>query len=128
MAAYGVWDGVPDNASTPLLQKILRQEWGFDGFVISDCGALANFVEKQGIVQTMSKAAALGIRAGVSMNCGTTHRDWAAKALGQGLIKSKDPAILSSVILAMVFVGVVAALVPARCALAVDPMILLRDE
>lgn len=86
MAAYGVWDGVPDNASTPLLQKILRQEWGFDGFVISDCGALANLVEKQGIVQTMPEAAALGIRAGVSINCGTTYHDWAAKALEQGLI------------------------------------------
>ena len=90
MAAYGVWDGVPDNASTPLLQKILRQEWGFDGFVISDCGALANLVEKQGIVQTMSEAAALGIRAGVSMNCGTTYHDWAVKALERGLIKESQ--------------------------------------
>jgi len=90
MAAYGVWDGVPYNASTPLLQKILRQEWGFDGFVISDCGALANLVEKQGIVQTMSEAAALGIRSGVSMNCGTTYHDWAAKALEQGLIKESQ--------------------------------------
>jgi beta-glucosidase len=90
MAAYGIWDGVPDNSSTLLLQKILRQEWGFDGFVISDCGALANFVEKQGIVQTMSEAAALGIRAGVSMNCGTTYHDWAAKALEQGLIQESQ--------------------------------------
>ena len=90
MAAYGVWDGVPDNASTPLLQKILRQEWGFDGFVISDCGAIANLVEKQGIVQTMSEAVALGIRAGVSMNCGTTYHDWTAKALEQGLIKESQ--------------------------------------
>jgi beta-glucosidase len=90
MAAYGVWDGVPDNASAPLLQKILRQEWGFDGFVISDCGALANLVEKQGIVQTMSEAAALGIRAGVSMNCGTTYHDWAAKALEHGIIKESQ--------------------------------------
>jgi beta-glucosidase len=90
MAAYGVWDGVPDNASTVLLQKILRQEWGFDGFVISDCGALANLVEKQGITQTMSEAAALGIRAGVNMNCGTTYHDWTAKALEQGLIRESQ--------------------------------------
>jgi beta-glucosidase len=31
MAAYSTWDGTPDNASTELLQNILRQEWGFDG-------------------------------------------------------------------------------------------------
>jgi beta-glucosidase len=86
MAAYGVWDGVPDNASTTLLGKILRQEWGFDGFIISDCGALANLVEKQGIVKTLQEAAALGIRAGVNMNCGSTYRDWAVKALEQRLI------------------------------------------
>ncbi len=34
MAAYGLWDGVPDNASITLLQKILRQEWSFDGMVV----------------------------------------------------------------------------------------------
>jgi Glycosyl hydrolase family 3 C-terminal domain/Glycosyl hydrolase family 3 N terminal domain/Fibronectin type III-like domain len=90
MAAYGVWDGVPDNASTALLGKILRQEWGFDGFVISDCGALDNLVEKQGIVQTLPEAAALGIRAGVNMNCGTTYSQWTAKALEQGLVTEQQ--------------------------------------
>jgi beta-glucosidase len=86
MAAYGV----PDNASATLLKKILRQEWGFDGFVISDCSALENLVEKQGIVHTVPEAAALGIRAGVSMNCGTTYHNWAGKALEQGLITESE--------------------------------------
>ena len=86
MAAYGLWDGVPDNASATLLTKILRQEWGFEGFVVSDCGALENLVQKQGIVETMPEAAALGIGVGVNMNCGSTYKDWAAKALEKGLI------------------------------------------
>ena len=40
MAAYSTWDGTPDNGSTELLQNILRQEWGFDGVVVSDCGGI----------------------------------------------------------------------------------------
>lgn len=86
MAAYGLWDGVPDNASFTLLDTILRQEWGFDGMVVSDCGALQNLVEKQGIVRTIPEAAALGITAGVNMNCGPTYKGWAAEALEKGLI------------------------------------------
>jgi beta-glucosidase len=86
MPAYSSWQGVPDNASQFLLQKILRQEWGFDGIVVSDCGALANFYTKQGVAGSMAEAAALGIKAGVNLNCGRTYREWAAIALRQGLI------------------------------------------
>ena len=90
MAAYGLWDGVPDNASVALLDTILRQEWSFDGMVVSDCGALQNLVEKQGIARTMPDAAALGITAGVNMNCGPTYNRWAAKALDGGLITERQ--------------------------------------
>jgi beta-glucosidase len=90
MPAYSSWQGVPDNASTYLLQKILRQEWGFDGIVVSDCGAPENFYSKQGIARTLPEAAALGIKAGVNLNCGSTYREWARTALNQGLISEKQ--------------------------------------
>lgn len=86
MAAYSSWQGVPDNISNTLLAKILREEWGFDGFVVSDCGALENLVIKQGLAATGEQAAAMGIEAGVNMNCGTTYKDWAAKAVADGLV------------------------------------------
>lgn len=86
MAAYSSWQGVPDNISDTLLTKILREEWGFDGFIVSDCGALENLVVKQGIAATLEQAASMGIAAGVNMNCGTVYKDWAAKALGDGLV------------------------------------------
>jgi beta-glucosidase len=90
MPAYSAWQGVPDNASSVLLQKILRQEWGFDGIVVSDCGALANFYTKQGIAGSLAESAALGIKAGVNLNCGRTYRDWAQSALSQGLISESQ--------------------------------------
>ncbi|HTJ79379.1 MAG TPA: glycoside hydrolase family 3 C-terminal domain-containing protein [Rariglobus sp.] len=90
MAAYGVWDGVPDNASTTLLQKILRQEWGFDGEVVSDCSGIEHFVRKHAIVQTVAEAAAIGIRAGVNMECGQAYRTGLADALAQGLVTEAE--------------------------------------
>lgn len=86
MAAYSSWQGVPDNISDTLLTKILREEWGFDGFVVSDCGALENLVIKQGIAATLEQAAAMGIAAGVNMNCGTVYKDWAEKAVADRLV------------------------------------------
>jgi beta-glucosidase len=90
MAAYGTWDGVPDNASTNLLQGILRQEWGFDGMIVSDCGAPEHFFRKHGIVETSEQAAALAISAGVNMECGSVYKTAAAKALREGLISEEQ--------------------------------------
>lgn len=90
MPSYSTWQGVPDNASPVLLQKVLRQEWGFDGMVVSDCGALENLYEKQAVAATLAEAAAQGIKAGVDLNCGSTYKDWAAKTLEQGLITEHD--------------------------------------
>lgn len=86
MAAYSSWQGIPDNVSDTLLTKILREEWGFDGFVVSDCSALENLVIKQGVASTIEQAAAMGIVAGVNMNCGSAYKDWAAKAVADGLV------------------------------------------
>lgn len=86
MPAYSAWQGLPDNASFYLLHTILRQEWNFNGFLVSDCGALSGFYGSQSIVETKPEAAALGIKTGINLNCGDTYRKWAATALQQGLI------------------------------------------
>jgi beta-glucosidase len=86
MAAYGTWDGVPDNASTTLLQKILRQEWGFDGMVVSDCGGPDQFLTKHAIAKTPEEAAALAAKAGVNMECGDIYKNAMIKAVSEGLV------------------------------------------
>ena len=86
MAAYGTWNGVPDNASTDLLQRILRQEWGFNGFVVSDCGGPEHFIHKHGIASTPAEAAALAAAAGVNVECGSMYKQGMAKALADGLV------------------------------------------
>ncbi|HEX4084477.1 MAG TPA: glycoside hydrolase family 3 N-terminal domain-containing protein [Chthoniobacteraceae bacterium] len=90
MAAYSTWEGVPDNASVELLQRILRQEWGFQGYVVSDCGAPEQFIHKHGIASTEAQAAALAVIAGVDMECGSVYKHGLAEALDEGLVTQEQ--------------------------------------
>ena len=90
MAAYGLWNGVPDNGSKVLLQKILREEWGFEGFVVSDCSGPDNIQRKQSVVGTMEEAAAMAVSAGVDIECGSAYKKALASAVKKGIIKESE--------------------------------------
>lgn len=85
MGAYNRTNGEPCNASPTLLQKILRDEWGFDGYVVSDCGAIADVYKDHHVVDTPEEAAAISVKAGCDLECGATYRAL-AKAVRKGLI------------------------------------------
>ena len=85
MGAYNRTNGEPCCASRTLLQKILREEWGFDGYVVSDCGAIRDIWKNHRVVETPAQAAALAVKNGCDLNCGETYlalRD----AVAEGLI------------------------------------------
>ena len=90
MAAYSTWEGVPDNGSHELLQKILREEWGFDGIVVSDCSAPENFYRKQSVVDNLDEAAKMAILAGVDIECGSVNAFTLAGAIKRGVLKESD--------------------------------------
>jgi len=90
MAAYSTWDGVPDNASTELLQKILREEWNFDGIVVSDCSGPENFLTKQTVVNNLEEASRKAILAGVDIECGSAYRKALANAVSKGYLQESD--------------------------------------
>jgi beta-glucosidase len=56
-----------------LLQKILRDEWGFEGFVVSDCWAIYDIFGNHKLVETAEEAAALAVINGCELNCGSTY-------------------------------------------------------
>jgi beta-glucosidase len=90
MAAYSTWDGTPDNASQELLQNILRQEWGFDGIVVSDCGGPEHFLTKQAVVTNLEQACQLAIRAGVDIECGDAYKKALLAAVQDGLVSESE--------------------------------------
>jgi len=89
MGAYNRTNGEPCCAGPTLLQKILRDEWGFDGYVVSDCGAISDIYKDHQLVETPEEAAAMAVKAGCDLNCGDTYPALVAAAK-KGLISEEE--------------------------------------
>ncbi|WP_343330803.1 glycoside hydrolase family 3 C-terminal domain-containing protein [Polaribacter staleyi] len=88
MTAYNMVFGKPSCTSEFLVKETLRENWNFDGYVTSDCGAISGAAGKQGYAKTTLDASALALTAGVNLNCGGTYKNL-KKALEKGLITEK---------------------------------------
>ncbi|WP_096085013.1 glycoside hydrolase family 3 C-terminal domain-containing protein [Agaribacterium haliotis] len=88
MCAYNAVDGVPACASEFLLDELAKKQWGFDGYIVSDCGALYDIHHGHKYKKTEAEAAAVALQTGVNLNCGFTYPAL-ADALKQGLIDEK---------------------------------------
>jgi len=69
MCAYQRLDDEPCCGSTRLLQRILRDEWGFQYIVVSDCGAIADFYNSHYVSSDATHAAAKAVLAGTDIEC-----------------------------------------------------------
>lgn len=70
MSAYNALNDVPCTLNAWLLTKVLRQDWGFRGYVVSDCGGPSLLVNAHKYVKTKEAAATLSIKAGLDLECG----------------------------------------------------------
>jgi beta-glucosidase len=89
MAAYNRVNGEPCSASRKLLGKILRDEWGFGGYVVSDCWAVRDIHEGHKVTKTFEESATLAITAGCDLNCGCSY-GYLPGAVAQGLLPEAD--------------------------------------
>jgi beta-glucosidase len=87
MASYNRLYGLPACASTPLLEDLLRREWGFKGFVVSDCWALSDIYLRHKVVKTPEEAAAMALKAGCDLECGSEVYGSLGSAVAQGLVR-----------------------------------------
>ncbi|MBQ1312082.1 MAG: glycoside hydrolase family 3 C-terminal domain-containing protein, partial [Blautia sp.] len=85
MGAYNRVNGEPCCGSGTLLKKILREEWGFEGHILSDCWAIRDFHTGHGVTVTAPESAALAINNGCDLNCGNTYLH-ILKAYEKGLV------------------------------------------
>ncbi|MDI1335291.1 MAG: glycoside hydrolase family 3 N-terminal domain-containing protein, partial [Lacunisphaera sp.] len=88
MGAYNRTNGEPCCASQTL-QQILRDEWGFAGHFVSDCGAVDDFHRGHGVTPGPVESAALALKHGTDLNCGCTYHDL-TEALRGGLVTAED--------------------------------------
>ncbi len=88
MGAYNQFRGHPACASEELY-GILRNEWGFEGYIVSDCWALSDFYNYQGYAAGPAEAAALALKAGTDLECGVDYMHL-MESYRRGLITEAD--------------------------------------
>jgi beta-glucosidase len=89
MCAYNRVDGKPACASDMLLKDILRGEWKFPGYVVSDCGAIDDIYLRHKTAPTAAAAAAVAVKTGTDLDCGRVYPNL-AEAVKQGLISEPE--------------------------------------
>jgi beta-glucosidase len=89
MCAYNSVDGSPACANKMLLQQRLKDDWGFKGFVVSDCAAISDVMVGHQFAPDMASATALSVKAGTDLSCG---KEYAAlvEAVHKGLISEAE--------------------------------------
>ncbi len=85
MCAYNRIDGSPACASNMLIRDILRGEWGFNGYIVSDCGAIDDIYLRHKNVPTAPEAAALAVKTGTDLDCGRVYPNL-VEAVNKGII------------------------------------------
>lgn len=96
MCAYNSLNGQPACANATLLEQHLRKDWGFQGYVVSDCGAVADISNGHHFSQSTAAASAAAMKAGTDLVCGAPQnrnqyeRDGVIRAVHDGILPEAD--------------------------------------
>jgi beta-glucosidase len=88
MTSYNAWNKVP-MTENPVLRDVVMKQWGFDGIICTDAGALTNMVKAHHVFQTLPEAAAAAIHAGINQFL-DNYKQPVLDALTQRLITPED--------------------------------------
>jgi len=96
MGAYNRTNGEPCCGHKELLQDILRDEWGFEGHVVSDCWAIKDFHEGHNVTKTPVESVSLAMNNGCDLNCGNLFH-YLKQAVEEGRVKESrlDEALIN---------------------------------
>lgn len=89
MGAYNSVNGAPACANNFLLDTVLRQKWGFAGYVVSDCGAIGDIFNHHHYAKSQPEASAFAVKAGCDLTCGGEYMSM-EKAVANGTITEKE--------------------------------------
>jgi beta-glucosidase len=88
MCAYNAVDGAPA-CGGPLLNGLVRRDWGFKGFVVSDCDSVDDMVTGHKSAPDAAHASAVAVKAGTDLDCGTSYTAL-PQAVAKGLLAESD--------------------------------------
>ena len=88
MGAYNRINGEPACASKTYLKEVLFDEFGFDGYVVSDCGAICDINDNHKVTSNYAESAALAVNNGCHLNCGDAYK-WLKTAAASNLISEE---------------------------------------
>ncbi|XP_065184940.1 uncharacterized protein LOC135815553 [Sycon ciliatum] len=86
MCSYNAVNGVPSCANSLFQNEIVREEWGFDGFFVSDCGAISNIGGTHHYTNSSGATVKAAIEGGTDTNCGMTYMNFLAMAVDDGFV------------------------------------------
>ncbi len=89
MCAYNRYDGEPCCSNKKLQIDILRNDWGFKGYIVSDCDAISDIYKGHKVAETDEEASAISVKGGCDLNCGNTYKSL-LEAVKKGLITEED--------------------------------------
>ena len=89
MGAYNRTNGEPCCGSKTLLVDILKEKWGFEGHIVSDCWAIRDFHTRHMVTSTAPESAAMALKNGCDINCGNTYLHM-LQAYQEGLVTEDD--------------------------------------
>lgn len=96
MCAYNSLNGQPACANSALLEDHLRRDWGFQGYVVSDCGAITDIFNGHHFTKSMEEGVSAALKTGTDLICGSprthvkTERDAILQSIHQGLLATAD--------------------------------------
>lgn len=89
MGAYNMINGIPSCGHEAMIEGLFRKEWGFNGYFVSDCGALADMHMFCLVTHTAVESAAMALHAGCDLNCGQVYLSvW--EAYNEGLVTEEE--------------------------------------
>jgi beta-glucosidase-like glycosyl hydrolase len=90
MCSYNAVNGVPSCANDFLQNEIVRGEWGFTGYIVSDCGAISNIIETHHYTDTPEATVAAGLKGGCDLDCGGYYQKYGQVAIDKKTITEDD--------------------------------------
>eukprot|EP00656_Telonema_subtile_P009230 TRINITY_DN14333_c0_g2_i1.p1 TRINITY_DN14333_c0_g2~~TRINITY_DN14333_c0_g2_i1.p1 ORF type:complete len:947 (-),score=234.31 TRINITY_DN14333_c0_g2_i1:226-3066(-) len=90
MCSYNAVNGVPSCANSAFQNDLLRDEWGWDGYIVSDCGAIKDIQDPHHYTNNNSATVAAALKGGTDLECDDTYLKFAAAALQEGAISVSD--------------------------------------